>query len=41
MTVDGGDANAAEHLLGVKAPAGQEIGKMFQAGPMRYNAVAP
>ena len=37
MTVDGGDANAAEYLLGLNAPHGQELGLMWQAGPMRYN----
>ncbi|MCI0768922.1 MAG: cyclase family protein [Chloroflexi bacterium] len=37
MSVDGGDGDAAEYLLGVQAPHGQELGQIFQAGPMRFN----
>jgi len=37
MTVDGGDANGALAMLGVPSPHAQELGHIFQAGPMRYN----
>ncbi len=37
MSVDGGDADAAEYLLGVPSPNGQELGQIWKSGPMRYN----
>ncbi len=37
MSVDGGDGDAAEYLLGVPSPHGQELGQIFKGGPMRFN----
>ena len=37
MTVDGGDEDVAKHLLGWKEGAEQELGHIWEAGPMRFN----